>query len=412
MKTRLPISHSRRKFIGGAAGGFFGFAMSHSGRSLLAANGPDKPAKKLLVIWAGGGPSQFETFDPKPGRETSGGTKSITTAAKGIEIAESLPLLAKQMDKLSVIRNLTSREGEHERATYFLHTGYPFIEAFPRPALGSVMSQETGSGDLPGYVSVGNQGFGPAYLGMENGPFSIQDPGEARELLRSLESRRRRIQLTRNLSEHFSRTHSAATDAGARLAVLSRIERLIDTDFSKALDLENDPARSRYGDSDFAQRTLLARRLLETGVPFVEIFHTGWDTHQENAKDTTRLCREIDQPWAALMDDLSASGLLDETIVIWLGEFGRTPKINASSGRDHFPAVVPVVIGGGGFAGGQIVGKTNRDGSAIDGESYEVADLFATILNQIGVKPNTKYATGFGSMTRATDGGKVIAELR
>ncbi len=316
------------------------------------------------------------------------------------------------MDKLSVVRNVTSPEGDHDRARYFLHTGYPFVEAFPRPSLGAVMSNQSPISDLPNYVSIGaGQGFGPAFLGLENGPFAIENPKELRALLQTLESRRKRIQLTRNLSEHFSQNHQAAADPEARLAVLSKIERLIETDFSKALDIESDKEKKRYGDDPFGQRALLARRLLESGVPFVEVAQGGWDTHTQNASTTSRLCKQLDQLFAALMEDLSSGGLLDETVVVWIGEFGRTPQINSTAGRDHFPTVVPIVIGGAGFAKGEIVGSTNKDGTAIEGDSYSVPDLFATLFSRIGIKPGHEFETQFGSMTTATDSGKVISEL-
>jgi len=403
---------SRRGFFQSTAAGFFGFALANRGQSLMAANAKQRTAKKMLVIWADGGPSQFETFDPKPGRETGGTLGAIDTNVSGLRISETLPRVAQQMDKMSVIRNLTSREGEHARAKYYLHTGYNFVEAFPRPALGSIFSRESESGALPNYVTIGSAGYGPAYLGLENGPFSIEDAERARELLRTLESRRDRIQLTRKLSEQFGAGRPSG-DAQSRLAVLSRIERLIDTPFERSLDLSREPEkiRQRFGEGTFAKNALLARRLLETGVPFVEIHHGGWDTHAQNDRNVGNLCREIDQAWSALMEDLSAGGLLDETIVVWLGEFGRTPGINANSGRDHFPQVTPVVIGGGGIAGGQVIGETDREGISIKGDSCQVADLFATILGAMGVKPDEEYETDFGSMTEATDGGKAIRGL-
>lgn len=407
---------SRRQLIRGGTGGLLGFALSQAGLTLhSAANGMKQlpSAKKILVIWADGGPSQFETFDPKPGEATSGGTRAIETAAKGVLISEKLPRVASQMSSLSIIRNITSSEGEHARARYLLHTGYPLAEAFPRPAAGAVMSYHSESTSLPNYVTIGDdhQGFGAAYLGPDNGPFSISNAGEARNLLQTLESRRRRISLTRRLSESFNEQHMSSEGAEARLSVLNRIEKLIDTPFSKALDIEDDPAKDRYGDGTFAEQALLARRLLSAGIPFVELTHGGWDTHQQNARNTDRLCRSLDQPFAALIEDLQTCGLFEETVVMWLGEFGRTPRINAMEGRDHFPTVVPVVVGGGGFPGGLAIGKTNRDGTAIEGDAYSVPDLFATLFNRIGITPDQKFATQFGSMTTATDEGTPIREL-
>jgi len=391
-------------------GGFFAFALAHSSGRLFAGEG--SRARKMLVIWADGGPSQFETFDPKPDTETGGPLGAIETAARGLRISETLPGMARHMDKLSVVRNLRSPEGEHQRARYFLHTGFPLVDSFPRPALGAVAAQQGGDEVLPGYVSLGAPGFGPAYLGSQWGPFAIEDPGETRRLLRVLESRRDRISLARSFSERFRQAHPDADPALARLAVLERIEKLVDTPFERALDLERDrEERARYGRGTLADRLLVARRLLELGTPFVEVHQGGWDTHQDNAANVGRLCRELDGPWATLMDDLAAGGLLEETVVVWLGEFGRTPAINGANGRDHFPQVTPVVIGGGGIAGGRVIGATNADGTAIEGESFEVADLFATLLGRLGVAPRDEFPTDFGSMTEATDGGRVIADL-
>lgn len=415
---RSPIfsKPSRRQFVRSGSGGLLGFALSQAGLTLNAtANGMRQlpTAKKILVIWADGGPSQFETFDPKPGEATSGGTRAIETAAKGVFISEKLPRVASRMKSLSVIRNLTSREGEHMRARYFLHTGFPLVEAFPRPAAGAVMSYHSASTSMPNYVIIGDghQGLGAAYLGSENGPFSISNAREAKKLLHTLESRHRRIKLTRRLSEAFNEQHGSSQEAETRLSVLNRIEELIDTPFSKALDIEDDPAKDRYGNAAFAGQALLARRLLAAGIPFVELTHGGWDTHRQNARNTDRLCRSLDRQFAALIDDLKTSGLLEETVVMWLGEFGRTPRINATAGRDHFPTVVPVVVGGGGFPGGLTIGKTNRDGTAIEGEAYSVPDLFATLFDRIGITPGQEFATQFGSMTTATDEGELIREL-
>jgi uncharacterized protein (DUF1501 family) len=177
------------------------------------------------------------------------------------------------------------------------------------------------------------------------------------------------------------------------------------------MELEPQASRERYGESGFGQSCLLARRLLESGVRFVEIQLGGWDTHTDNFNAVRNLCGELDGPWSCLMDDLSASGLLDETIVVWMGEFGRTPQINGQNGRDHYPNSTPVVIGGGGIAGGRVVGKTNKNGTEIDGPSYKVADLFATIFNQFNIKPDQEFTTNFDSPTTATDKGQIIKEL-
>ena len=406
-----PYKLNRRTLLGGTLGGFFALAM-RNGASTAFGDQPTGVAKRCLVLWMNGGPSQFETFDPKPGTATGGQGKSISTSAGDTRISELLPNIARQMHELSILRNLTSSEGEHLRAQYYLHTGYSFVPGFPRPALGSVVSHETPATDFPRYVTIFSPGYGPAYMGPEHAPFSIEDPQEALGLMRSIRRRQRRISLLQELGAPFDAEHPEQ-DLERRRAMISRIEKLVSTPFVEALDLQREPQpmRARYGDHSFAQGCLLARRLLERGVNFVEVQHDGWDTHANNFRATTELCGAIDRPWTALMEDLRSSGLLDETLVVWMGEFGRTPNINANRGRDHFPRATPAVVGGGGLAGGRVIGHTNRTGTEIEGESHSVADLFATIFQALGIAPDQQFTTSFDSPTSATDGGKVIAGL-
>ncbi len=403
---------SRRRMLGGTISGFFAFAQRQNFAHLLAADTkPTGRAKRIVVLWMNGGPSQFETFDPKPGTGTGGGAESIETSVPGLRISSFLPEMAKQMNRLSVIRNLTSKEGEHERAQYYMHTGYALVGAFPRPSLGSIVSHEGPSSDIPACVSLGSRGFGPAYLGPEHAPFSIEDPADALELLTNLRRRRGRLQFLQELGSEFDRLHGNEALARRR-GMVTRIERLMDTPFARALNVERESksVRERYGD-DFGRRCLTARRLLESGVRFVEVQHDGWDTHANNQNSVRELCQAIDRPWATLMEELSESGLLDDTIVLWMGEFGRTPRINAQAGRDHFPQVTPAVIGGGGLKSEQIVGSTNKNGTAIDGKTIGIADLFATLLSQSGIDPAKEFRTRFDSPAPATDGGTSISEL-
>ncbi len=407
--NRHPIS--RRTVLGGAIGGFFAYAMRNQADAALAKS-PAGKAKRCVVLWMNGGPSQIDTFDPKPDASTGGEFKPIQTASPGLTISETLPHVAKHMDKLSVLRSITSTEGEHVRAQYFLRTGYPFVPGFPRPALGAVVSHETAPTDFPRYVTVGSRGVGPAYMGPDHAPFSINNPEEALELLRGIRRRKSRISLLQTLGGEFDTEHATAM-LDRRRAMISKIEALVTTPFVDALNLERESAsvRERYGPEEFGQGCLLARRLLETGVNFVEVQHQGWDTHVNNFAAVRRLCQAIDKPWAALLEDLKSSGLLDETLVIWMGEFGRTPHINANRGRDHFPRVTPAVIGGAGLASGAAIGRTNKSGTEIDGESHQVADLFATIFAALGIDPAHEFQTAFDSPAPASDGGTAIREL-
>lgn len=404
-------SVDRRRFCAGALGGLFAFAVRHGCDRLFALDA-SRVRKRCLVLWMGGGPSQLETFDPKPGTTTGGPTEAIATVVPGLHIAAHLPEIAQRMDRLSILRNLTSPEGDHARGEYFLHTGYPQTPAFPRPPLGAIVSHQSPAADYPLFVSIGARGFGPAYLGPEHAPFAVEDPAQAVQLITGLRRQRHILRRLLEFNQPFDEQH---TDVALRRrsAMLGRIERMLTTPFVSALDIDRAPERDRqrYGDGEFARRCLLARRLLEAGVQFVEVAHGGWDTHQDNFASVARLCQEIDRPWATLIDDLSASGLWQETIVVWMGEFGRTPQINRDNGRDHFPQVTPVVLGGGRLRGGLAVGRTNGTGTEIDSDPVTVPDLFATLLTALGIDPALEFRTEFGAVAPATDHGKPIADL-
>ncbi len=404
------IRFDRRQMLSGALGGMFAFAASRQLDGLFAGEAP--LSKRCIVLWMDGGPSQLDTFDLKPGKRTGGEFKPIPTVSPDIIISETLPFISKHMDKLSIIRNLTSSEGDHDRGNHYMHTGFAPVPSFPRPAAGSIISRHTAETDIPKYVVLGGRGYGPAYMGPDHAPFVIEDANQARELLNDLRRRRNRLGLVKSLSAEFEAKHSDPMVA-RRNTMVRRVETIVTTNFIDALNvnLEPESTRGRYGNSTFGQNCLLARRLLESGVRFVEVQLGGWDTHENNFNAVRQLCEELDRPWASLMEDLAASGLLDETIVIWMGEFGRTPQINGTNGRDHFPNISPVVIGGGGIRGGRVVGKTNGDGTEIEDEPTRVADLFATLLHQFAIKPDQEFTTDFGSPTKATEDGKVIVEL-
>jgi len=413
----------RRRWLAGTAGGVFGFAMRHGCDRLFAADpvassGGTGPIRRCIVLWMDGGPSQLETFDPKPGAAVGGPTRAIATSVPGLAIAEHLPSIAEHMDRLCVVRNLKSPEGDHDRGNRYLHTGFVPVPAFPRPSLGSLVSHAWGAKsagsapEIPAFVSLGGSNGNPAFLGPDHAPLMIDDPAATARLIGELRSRRRRLTLLDDMNRDYAATQ-VATGLDRRRTTLERIGRILDTSFGQALDVERAPAadRARYGEGGFADRCLTARRLLESGVRFVEVAHGGWDTHGDNFAQVARLAGEIDRPWAALLDDLQASGLWDETLLVWMGEFGRTPQINGDNGRDHFPDVTPVVLGGGGLKRGIVLGASADDGNAIDGATVTVPDLFATLLTALGRDPYETLQTDFGSPAEVTEGGKPIAEL-
>ncbi len=404
---------SRRQWLGGSISGFFAYLLRNQSSFLNRANHRQSgPAKRCIVLWMEGGPSQLDTFDPKPGKVTGGPVKSIGTSAIGIEISEYLPAVAQQMHHMSVIRNLSSDEGEHVRAQHYLHTGFKFVPSFPRPSMGSVISAQSDQGDIPNYVALGSPGFGPAYMGPVNAPFAVQNLEQAGKLLNKIRRRANQLDLLNQLDLPFS-SRIIDERVAQRRANIEKIERLSQTRFAQALDVRSFSKRdqARYGNTEFGRHCLVARKLLDLGVNFVEVQMAGWDTHTQNFKNVERLCGGIDRPFAALVEDLNNSGMLEDTVVLWMGEFGRTPNINANSGRDHFPRCTPVVIGGGPFQTGLTVGATNELGTSIEGKAYQVADLFATLFSAFGIQPDQEFKTDFDSPTTATNDGKIISEL-
>jgi hypothetical protein len=354
-----------------------------------------------------GGPSQLDTFDPKPGSPR----QSIPSALPDVQFAETLPVLASRAENLCLLRSVGSREGEHARATELLHTGFAPIPSFPRPSLGSMVTREQPTSDFPRYVTLGGKGFGPAFLGPEYAPFVIEDLASAHQQLQRITSKVRSVDLLQTLNAAH-RIDGGQRSISARANAVKSVGQLLDTDFPHALDSKQaaEADRHRYGDSEFSKRMLAARRLLEIGVPFVEVQLSGWDTHIDNQTKTNGLCRQLESPFVALIDDLQNRDLWDDTLVVWMGEFGRTPTLNGRNGRDHFPEVTPVVLAGGKL-GGQVIGATNESGLQRIGPRHSVADLMATLLTLLGADVDQEYTTNFGSPTTVTDSGTPIGEI-
>lgn len=374
-------------------------------------------AKACIVLFMHGGASQLDTFDPKPGRPTGGTVATIPTALPGIAIAEHLPGLAQRLDRVALVRSLTAREGNHDRARTLMHTGQPPQGGARHPALGAWAAEARARGPLPGYVAIGSPGHGPGLLGPAWAPFVVPDPTRPVRNLQppaAVTPARRddRTALWRTLQGGFERTHPS-TQATAHRTVVEQALAMRASPSTLAFDLEREPRamRDRYGASAFGQGCLMARRLVQAGVPFVEVGLPGWDTHEDNEDRVRRLCGPLDTAASALLDDLAASGLLDQTLVVWLGDFGRTPRINPRGGRDHYPAVSSVLLAGGGIAGGQVVGATDRDGVEIVERPVAVADLVRTMVTALGLDPEATRASPSGRPISMVDGGTVIDEL-
>ncbi|MFO0804857.1 MAG: DUF1501 domain-containing protein [Gemmataceae bacterium] len=378
-----------------------------------AAESKTKPKRSCILLWMNGGPATIDLWDRKLDHENGGPFKEIATKAPGLKIGEHLPKIAAFGDRLAVLRGMSTKEGDHGRGTYLMRTGVmPSAAGIQYPSIGALLSKELGdaSSELPNFISVAPQRFfsqdayGPGFLGPQHAALvvgdnqfnnnipnvdqvlKVQDLAKAKDVDSATAAAR--IDMLRDMQEEFaatrpggiSKSHSAAYD---------RAIRLMQSESGKVFDLteEKDPVRDKYGRNLFGQGCLLARRLVEKGVPFVEVTLGNWDTHGNNFDLVKGLCGTLDQAWAALMGDLKDRGLLDTTTIVWMGEFGRTPKINQGKGRDHYANAWSTVIAGGGVKGGQAVGKTSKDGTTVEERPTSSADLMATVCKVLGLNP-------------------------
>jgi len=377
-----------------------------------------KQGRACILLYMQGGPSQFETFSPLIGHPNGGETKSIKTNVNGIEIAENLPNLAKVADKYAIVRSMTSKEGSHPRASYLLHTGYLPTASVKHPAIGALAAHEIAmpGSELPSYVRVGGRGgFATGgFLGVKYDPFDIANPTQPPNNTRpatEVARYQRRLGLLDKLQSDFARENPQT--AADHKQLYDRAAQMILSKDMTTFDLtkETDKTREAYGSSNFASGCLLARRLVEAGVPFIEVVSNGWDTHDDVFARVKTLCAGIDQPMAALLNDLSERGLLDSTLVVWMGEFGRTPNVNPRGGRDHYPRAFNVVLGGGGVRGGQVIGATDKSGSSVDKRPVTVADFFQTICHSLKIDAAKENMSGIGRPIKIVDGGEPVREL-
>jgi hypothetical protein len=414
---------SRRDFLRTSSMGVL--APSLSGwLAPLAARAAESGAKtrSCILLWMDGGPSQKDTFDMKPGTKDGGDFKPIATNVSGIQISEHLPNLAKQMNHAAVLRGMTTGEGAHGRAKVYLHTGYKEgVGGLVYPSLGAIASKELGKEDfpLPNFVTIGNRSYGAGFLGPKHQPLNVADAGRGVESLKTAVGEGQfgnRFSLLEEMEAGFFKQYGSAA-ANDHRTTYERAVRLMQSKEVKAFDLDREPAASkaRYGDGKFAEGCLLARRLIETGVPLVEVTLGGWDTHQNNFNRVKDLSRQIDQPMSTLIEDLKQRGLLDSTLIVWMGEFGRTPKINtkgAQPGRDHYPKAWTTVLFGGGIKGGQVVGKTDAEGASVLERPITALDFMATICKVLGIDYNKQNETNIGRPVRIVErGAKPLAEL-
>ncbi len=407
-----------------------------------AAKASPKRTKSVVLIWLNGGPSTIDLWDVKAGHDNGGPTTEIRTAAPDLRVSHLLPKLAAHGKELAVLRGMSTKEGDHGRATYQMRTGQLPFGALQYPTLGALVSKELGdaNAETPNFVSVAPQrffnldGYGPGFLGPKYAPLvigenrSFNDRGTADysaidaglkvdNLARAdgvtADQAAARQETLRKMQEEFAATRPGTVSAG-HLSAYDRSTRLMQSDAAKTFDLstENVKEREKYGKTFFGQGCLLARRLVEKGVPFVEVSHGFWDTHGNNFDAIKPLAATLDQGFAALLADLKQRGLLDTTLVVCMGEFGRTPKINAQNGRDHYPNAWSAVLAGGGTKGGQAVGKTSADGGTVEERPVSPIDLLATVCKVIGVDSDKQNMSNIGRPIRIVDrAAKPVTEV-
>ncbi|HEY0712917.1 MAG TPA: DUF1501 domain-containing protein [Polyangia bacterium] len=382
----------------------------------FAANSPR--ARAVILLYMAGGPSHIDTFDLKPGRPTGGPFRPARTAASGIQISEHLPRLGRAMKQIALIRSLTSKEGNHDRARHLMHTGYAPAGGVDHPAFGSVVSEARAqpSHTLPGYVAIGGPGQDSGFLSAAHSPFPVKNPQKPVKYLgraRGIDDERwqRRLDLWRALEERFASERGGAF-ARSRREIGEKAISLMSGGV-EAFDLSREPetVRARYGDTAFGAGCLRARRLVQAGVPVVEVTLTGWDTHEDNFERVKTLSATLDQGMGELLADLRASGLLTSTLVVWMGDFGRTPRINEKGGRDHHPAASCALFAGAGVRGGQVIGATDDDGAEVCERPVTVADLYRSIALLTGLDPDRMRMSPAGRPIKTVDVGKPIDGL-
>jgi uncharacterized protein (DUF1501 family) len=426
-----PAHFSRRTLLGAAAGvSGLGWLTPLAERLARAAEGDPKgkPAKSLIVLWMAGGPSQLDTFDPHPGTKIShDATKAIDTTAKGIQIADGLPLVAEQMEHISLVRSLTSKEGDHERATHTVKTGYRPDPTLVHPSLGAILCHQLADNvEIPRHVSILPGQF-PArggYLGDQYDAFKTFDPIESIPDVTArvpvARSAKRLNDLQNVVEANFARGRvKNLAEKTLHGASIESARKMMSSEQLKAFNVAAAPEslRKQFGDSPFGRACLAAIQLIEVGVRCVEVELSGWDTHVNNEELVKGRTAILDPAYAALIKELKARNLLDSTIVLWTGEFGRTPKINPAGGRDHWPHGFAAAIAGGGIHGGRVIGETLpelkegiKDADQLVSNPRNIEDIHATILHALGIDFTREHVTPIGRPMNFSK-GIVIQEL-
>ena len=419
---RLCPTHehlSRRSLLKGSLATAAGASVMNWGglfNSDAMANEVKKGSKRCILIWLNGGCSQFETFDMKVGRPSGGLFREISTNVPGTRVCELLPKISQRMDKLTVIRSMRTSQIDHPGGIYLMHTGWSETASTRFPEIGAVIAKYCGNADsaLPNFIKVSsNRSAGAGILGPKYEPFHLGVDGDlptfsTSSLSSELEARRHSLrdfvetQYAENHHAEPVQMHREAYDRARRLeAVRSTFE----------LDSEWEKYRDMYGNSKIGRRMMIAARLVEAGVPFVEVGQSGYDTHADNFEGHKALLPPMEHAWAALLDDLEQRGLLQDTLVVWMGEIGRTPSINNRSGRDHYVRSWTTALAGCGVKGGLVYGESDKDGLDVVSNKVTEGDFFATIYTALGIDPTTENFSGVRPIPLAQFGHQVVKDI-
>jgi uncharacterized protein (DUF1501 family) len=412
---------SRRHFMSHLAGAAALAGPATAFTNSILANAADlkKRHKAAILLWMGGGPSTMDIWDLKPGASTGGPFRPISTSADGIQISEHMPLMAKQMHHMALVRSMSTREADHMRGRYYMHTGYVPNPNVEHPSYGAVIAHELADTvpdlEIPPFVSVGGGSVGPGFLGMTWAPFVVDSNGNVRNLDMGIDPARlsQRLEMLEAIEGKFI-GEKRGPSAEDHAKVLDKTVKILRSEQMEAFKVSKEPTEilERYGNTGFGRGCLMARRLVEQGVPFVEVDLGGWDNHADIFRTLSdNKLPELDKAMSALIEDLSERGMLDDTAVVWMGEFSRTPNINGNGGRDHWARSWTVAVGGAGFKRGVVVGETSSDGKEVVTEPYSSQDLMASVLKSLGISLETTFTAKNGRPMKIANAGKVIKEL-
>jgi len=422
---------SRRGFLRRAMAAGAGLGAVRLGwHDLLVAKADElrKQGKSMILLWMDGGPSQYDTFNPKPGSKYQGPAHAINTVLPGVQFAEYWPKTAAKLDDIALIRSMTSDEKDHERAIALVRTGYHLSPAVRYPTWGAVVARdrEQFESDLPAFVRIGRprittRDVDAGVLGVRYNPFKVDVPGVLPPNVAATvppEVVKRRLALAERIDAEYAKAGGSVSVA-EKQDVYRRTANLVLSPRVGVFDLAGEPEalRDAYGRTEFGQGCLLARRLIEQGVSFVEVISTGsagdqgWDTHKLGFKENPLLCNEVDPAYSTLLTDMKDRGLLDNTLVVWMGEFCRTPKFKPDGGREHYSEGWQVGLSGAGVRGGQVIGATDHDGVSVTDRPVHVGDLFMTFCQVLSIDPAEEYVTPDRRPIKIVEHGDVIREL-